>query len=326
MMIRNIPSSEIETADYSLIICALGFESRSIAVASKLQSRCKNKLALGFDHNHEYSYNENKIWFIQHSFSVVSDLNSSNFSAALVSHADIHLTNSTDDNASATPSIAIDISCFDRRRLADLVQWLRSKTTLDFNIDFWYCIGNFHPPSRTAGRNEIAGPVHRRFAGRFVEPGRPLALVAGLGYELGRVVGAAEYLQTSRIVAFIPESPILEYESEVYAANSTMLQDLQPRQVLRYPVADPERTLAMLDSTIRGLEENYNVVLLPGGPKVFAFCSLIACTMHPNAAVWRVSSGGSIRARDILPSSHFVGSRCEANSTKDSEVWESSNG
>jgi hypothetical protein len=126
-------------------------------------------------------------------------------------------------------------------------------------------------------------------------------------------MGAAEYLQASKIVAFIPESPVGEYESEVYAANESMLIELEPRQILRYPVADPERTLAMLDSAIRGLEPHHNVVILPGGPKIFALCSFIACSIHRSAAVWRVSSGGSIKPRDVLPSDHFVGLRWVPN-------------
>lgn len=317
MRVSKIAAEEFEKSEYAVLITALGFEKRSTAVSERISSRCISKFALGFDHNHDCSYNQNDVWFREHGFTILPGLNANDFSGALAQHADALLIRLQDQTKGGESKIAIDVSCFDRRRLADLVQWVRSITLPRLVIDFWYCIAAFQPPSPTVGRNEVAGPVHRKFAGRFTEPGRPLALIAGLGYELGRVMGAAEYLQASRVVAFIPESPVTEYEGEVFAANETMLKDLEPRQVLRYPVADPGRTLAMLDSTIRGLREHYNVVLLPGGPKLFALCSLIACTIHRDAAVWRVSSGGSIKPRDILPSSHFVGMRLWLNELED---------
>jgi hypothetical protein len=313
MRAKKISTEEIEQAEYAMLISALGFESRATAVANRISSRCINKIALGFDHNHDCSYFKNEEWFRQNGFEILPDLSSSDFSAALIQYTDALLILLLDQKKEAEAKIAIDISCFDRRRLADIVQWVCSMKIPGLVVDFWYCIAEFQPPNPTVGRNEIAGPVHRKFAGRFTEPGRPLALVAGLGYELGRVMGAAEYLQASKVVAFVPESPVIEYEGEVLAANETMLNELEPRQVLRYPVADPGRTLAMLDSAIRGLREHYNVVLLPGGPKLFALCSLIACTIHRDAAVWRVSSGGSIKPRDILPSCHFVGMRLRLN-------------
>lgn len=306
METKNLTSEEAAQSEYSVFICALGFEARSTAVARRIAGRYQRGFALGFDKNHECSYAENETWFRTNSFEIIADLSSANFSLLLAQYIDPYIySGSSDDDHDDILRIGIDVSSFDRKRLAELVNWV-SSIRRRIQVDFWYCIAAFHPPSPTAGRNEIAGPVHRKFAGRFVEPGRPLALLAGLGYELGRVMGAAEYLQASRIVAFIPTSPVLEYENEVVSANSAMLQDLEPRQILRYPVANPERTLAMLDSTIRGLEREYNIVLLPGGPKVFALCSLLACTIHRNSAVWRVSSGTSIKPRDVLPSNHFI--------------------
>lgn len=309
MRSSNIDSAALDAIEYSLVISALGFERRATAVAARLTPRYTNGLALGFDHNHSCSYDENEKWFREHSFVIAPQVKAVDFAASLASHTAPILASWIEEDINVSRSIAIDVSCFDRKRLADIVQWVISLPSSSIVVDFWYCIAEFISPSLTLGRNEVAGPVHRRFAGRFIEPGRPLALVAGLGYEIGRVMGAAEYLQASRIVAFVPESPITQYEQEVFIANTTMLQDLERRQILRYPVADPERTVAMLDSTIRGLEENYNVVLLPGGPKLFALCSFIACTLHRDAAVWRVSSGRSIRPRDVSPSKHFVGLR-----------------
>ena len=176
-------------------------------------------------------------------------------------------------------------------------------------VDFWYSVARFSPPRPVAGRNEVAGPVHKSFAGRFADPSRPLALIAGLGYEMGKVVGAAEYLQATRVIAFFPESPIEEFETEVTNANKLLLQDVTRTDFLRYPVADPQRTIAMLDSVVRGLSSDYNIVILPGGPKIFVLACLLAQRIHRNVSVWRVSSGASIRPKDVDASGITVGLR-----------------
>jgi hypothetical protein len=262
--------------------------------------------AFGFDHGRELSHASNKLWFEKNGFSILDDLSTVAFSKIISNELELFF---DERKSSSETSVAIDISCFDRRRLAEIMNWIRSTKRPGITFDFWYCIAAFQPPSPSVGRNEIAGPVHRRFAGRFIEPGRPLALIAGLGYELGKIMGAAEYLQATRIIAFVPDSPLQAYEREVLDANSAMLEDIEHRNVLKYSVNNPERTIAMLDATIRGLVHDYNVVILPSGPKIFAICSFIAHTLHPSTAVWRVSSGNALRARDAFSSNQFVGLR-----------------
>ncbi|MDD5329617.1 MAG: hypothetical protein PHX38_06400 [Sulfuricella sp.] len=307
--LQNISDKELLRDAYDLLIVAHGFETRATAIARAINGRAKVRLALGFNHNKVGAYIENDIWFRENNFTIIPDLSSGAFSTSLQSALQ-ELWSSVDADIANNPiQIAIDISCFDRQRLAEIISSLRSTLpSLRVLIDFWYCIAAFESPVATVGRNEVAGPVHRRFAGRFTDPGRPLAMIAGLGYELGKVMGAAEYLQASRVIAFFPESPIPAYEPEVTKANKLLLDDLDPRDIIKYPVNDQRRTIATLDSIVRGLQD-YNVVLLPGGPKAFSLACMLVQTHHPETSVWRVSSGSSIKARDVKPSNHFVGLR-----------------
>jgi hypothetical protein len=303
----SVTRAELAALEYDIQICALGYEMRATAVAKASNSSMRSRIAFGFNHNQLLSYADNLAWFNSNRFEIKTDLLADEFGKSFSESLDIRLGEL--DNLGRTLRICVDISCLDRRRLAEIVHYFRSSLSCPAQIDFWYCIAEFQSPHMVLGRNEIAGPVHRRFAGRFTEPGRPLALIAGLGYEVGRVMGAAEYLQASKVIALIPESPIVEYEEEVLRANKTMLDELQPRQVVKYSVDDPVRTIALLDATLRGLSLDYNVVMLPSGPKMLVLCSLLAQSMYPTSAVWRISSGGSIAAREVIPSSNFVGLR-----------------
>ncbi|MDB5813820.1 MAG: hypothetical protein JWN23_937 [Rhodocyclales bacterium] len=303
--IHSLANDELATTQYDILLVALGFESRATAVASKASNDIRVRLAIGFDHNQVVAYEKNCTWFHENGFTAVRSLSNSDMGNAVRTALSPILAAAGEDKV---VRILIDISCFDRFRLAELVDTLRQASVSHrLCVHYWYCIAKFDPPRSAAGRNEVAGPIHRRFAGRFTDPGRPLALVAGLGYEIGKVMGAAEYLQASKVIALFPESPIKEYESEVTIANKLLLDDLEKRDVIPYSVSDPRRTVATLDSIVRGLQDNHNVVLLPGGPKIFVLACLTVQSLHREVSVWRVSSGSSISPRDVLPSEHFIG-------------------
>jgi hypothetical protein len=304
----NLPSDPSEGGPYGLFLAAHGFESRATAVPAKVAGRALIRIALGFDHNHVLSYPDNDDWFRSNGFVPRPNLSAAKFSI-VVEQALAEAVNTRSAQSGGEPiNVAVDVSCFDRHRLAIILDQIwRLGAAHPIQVDFWYCIADFQRPSSTLGRNEVAGPIHCRFAGHFADPGRPLALVAGLGYEIGKVVGAAEYLQASRVIALFPESPVPEYEPEVNKANKLLLQDIRSSDIIRYAVSDCRKTVATLDSVVRGLRDTYNVVMLPGGPKIFVLASLITQRMHQQTSVWRVSSGASIAPRNVHSSGHFVG-------------------
>lgn len=308
LRLETLDGVHLSLEPYDMIVVAHGFESRAIAVAGRAKPEIPVRCAFGFNHNQVEAYESNGEWLRTNGFTIVPNLSDKEFSAAVRKVLSATLTKHPDTSASIR--IAIDVSCFDRFRLAEIVESIRVAGTLrEIEVDYWYCIAEFAVPIPAKGRNEFAGPIHPRFAGRFSDPSRPLALIAGLGYEIGKVMGAAEYLQAARVIALFPESPISDYEPMVNDANKLLLDDLDARDVILYPVDDPQRTIATLDAIVRGLQETHNIVLLPGGPKIFVLGCLIVQTLYPEISVWRVSSGSSISSRNVLPSTHFVGLR-----------------
>lgn len=308
LLLKTLDCSRLSEESYDIILVAHGFESRAIAVAGRAKPEIPVRCALGFNHNQVEAFETNGEWLRANGFTIIPNLSDKEFSGAIRDVLFAALKKLPD--IAAPLRIAIDVSCFDRFRLAEIVESIRFAATLrDIEVDYWYCIAKFAAPIPAKGRNEFAGPIHPRFAGRFSDPSRPLALIAGLGYEIGKVMGAAEYVQAARVIALFPESPISAYQPMVHDANKLLLDDLDMRDVIPYPVDDPERTIATLDAVVRGLQETHNIVLLPGGPKIFVLGCLIVQTMYPETSVWRVSSGSSINSRDVLPSANFVGLR-----------------
>ncbi|MDC0994032.1 hypothetical protein OAR16_00325 [bacterium] len=294
--------------NYDLVLVALGYETRSIAIPLKLFKRNKNLIAIGFDYNKRIAYLSNCAWYKSENIECIENISDANYSFIIEDSIKKLLLNQSPE--SPPLRISCDISCLNRFRIASILDiTLPLIQQKKLTLDIWYTLGKYQPPETGFLQNEVAGPVHSRFAGWFKDPGRATALVAGLGYEQGKVMGTTEYIQASKIVVFIPRSPIKQYEPALQTANSGLLYELPDSNKIEYAVEDPLRTLALLDSAIRGLEEEHNVVILPLGPKIFSALALLIQTFHANSSVWRVSSGRLGEPRDVTSSGHIYGLR-----------------
>lgn len=294
-------------SDYDIFVTALGYERRGRYISKNRALTGANCIAIGFGHGIAHSYEENKRFFIDHSFCVIENVARTEFDSLLRIEIQKRLNNFSQDK---NPIIGIDISCFDRYRLASIVATLNEVTKArPATVEFWYALAAFTPPPSDIPPNEVVGPIHGSFAGWFNDPGRPLALVVGLGYEPGKALGAAEYLQATKVVAFFPHSPVGEFSPEVEQSNRLILSQLGPEEVVHYRVDDPETTLARVHSVVTGLCASHNVVLLPLGPKIFSLVSLLERLIQPDISVWRVSEGSRIQPKDVDSSGNVFGLR-----------------
>jgi hypothetical protein len=145
------------------------------------------------------------------------------------------------------------------------------------------------------------GPV-KGFSGLDL-PDRKSALLIGLGYEKGRALGLAEYVEAAETFAFYA-NPALDsaFLGAVLQNNQSLLDSLGPDRVFTYPLADLRATAAKLGSLALGLRsQSYRVILAPQGPKPFTFLCFLLATQHDGFDVWRVSAGTSGKTYDRPP-------------------------
>jgi hypothetical protein len=223
---------------------------------------------------------------------------------------------------SAAITIGIDISCFNRYRLACLVNTIRTvRSAGHLKTIFWYSLATFSPPSGISAPNSHVGPVHSSFAGWFARPELPPVAIVGLGYEQDKALGAVEHIEAASSWAFIPRSPEVEYLKHVKTANATLLETIPVERQIFYNAAFPANCMATLQSLTSGLVEDYNAVLLPFGPKIFALCCLLVAVSDDRLPVWRVSSLENEEPMDRAPSPHVFGLEVDwGNSDKREEA------
>jgi hypothetical protein len=184
--------------------------------------------------------------------------------------------------------LAIDISCMSRRLMASLVSCIyRLAESKVFKLRIAYSIAKFKKPSDHMDNSAI-GSVHSMFNGLTVNPFWPRSGIVGLGYEIGKALGAMEYLQLNAEYLWLPISPDEQYSMAVSKHNSELLSEKARR--IEYDVCDPHSTLLDILSLINDLKKKNSPVLLPFGPKIFFFLCLLTSMEHPEAAIWDVTA------------------------------------
>lgn len=302
LAITEIRESNLLTARQpDLFLCACGYEGRANAIAEQGFERSQNKVVLGFVTQQELEYSRNRAWFVEHGFS-------------LLEVSDGAFRQTIDDVFSAGAyigrdvSIDIDISCLNRYRLAHLIDAIRSLDASSARVTFHYSIARYTPPVNETAPTVSVEPVIAQFAGWTTRPDRPPAAVVGLGYEPSKAIGVVDHLEINNATwAFYPQSPVPEYYDSVRQANQSLLNLIQVDGRCRpYEITEPAQLFQELNSLVDMLKTNFNPVLIPFGPKLFALVTLLVACVHDDVGVWRVSSGSLELPVDRQPSGHTV--------------------
>lgn len=289
---------------YDSLVGAVGYESRCLYVAGNLNSSKSHLFSYGA--NAGASVRENEMRAERMAGMEVAPIGTIDEFRARVGSLAASVRNSH--------NVAIDISSFDRRRLAILLESFAVEygQRPGATLDILYTPAEFSPPSpQLAGRSLEAGPIGDRFQGHLRRTSLPLAAVFGLGYEPQRAIGGFELLEPSRAFAFWPESGDGRFEDSLLAANRLLLSIFATNDVLRYPVLDPSDIYYRLESLVSGLAPEHRVVLVPMGPKIFAACCIVLGLGDgvERPAVWRIGLSGPSLAADARPRGEIVGLR-----------------
>lgn len=271
---------------YDGVICALGYEERASFNLSLLSKTSQHRLAVGFNGNKALHYEENRKRFNEHGFQILEcgDAEYGNVIRAF-------LTQISKKPSEDTCSIAIDVSCLNRVRIANLVEILMTIDS-ELHVDFFYSIAQYSPPKEEDDIPKvIVGAVSAFFAGWSDRPNLDVSCIVGLGYEAGLALGALDMIEADSVLALLPKSSVVEYEAKVVEANEELLQMIGKEACLDYDLRYPHDLFIRLDSMLSSGAGHSQIIIFPFGPKLFALISMLVAAKHPKTAVWRISVG-----------------------------------
>jgi len=295
----------LETRSFDLFLGFLCNESRSVHVLKRSYKKCKHlSMFIAEKLNSESRLPHprwaNKVEKMEVCFEN-EELDSNSLENLIKNKLD-----SMENNESPI-RLLLDISSMPRPIMASLMAAIEDFTsTRQIELVVSYCLAKYTPPPEHNLANKFVGPVHPNFTGFTVDPGHPVAAVVGLGYEKGKALGAVEYLQSSNWWIFVPTSEERKYLKKVQQHNQTIFNVVEHDRTFEYSIHSPLLTLSKLESLVSKLLVGNKTVLLPFGPKIFFFCSLLVSLVHKNCAVWYVSGETPSVKADISTSAYVM--------------------
>lgn len=307
LTVLPIRNDEVLDARYDIAVAACGFESRSRFFFDTSGIRASRNIVTDYGHRHGVAYKENKRWFEAAGFERVNEDDT-----IFVSRLTQALSSSGVNGNFCR--VIVDISSLTRARLASLLMCLWCHDKRDVEIDFVYSLAKYYSPPADVPIDHV-GPVGPLFAGWTDAPELPTSAVFGLGFEPGKVLGAAEYLEAGDVFACIPDGPDPRFKRAVLKSNSALLGELGSDHVVNYSVGNPFDTFVWIEGLCSGLLRHSRPVLIPFGPKIFALnCMLVALVHAPQIMVLRVSGFGS-EDRDVHAAGQVYRTRARIQAT-----------
>lgn len=284
--IGEVSATEVSNTTWHLAVYACGFETRARAFVERNIVHAERSVALLFPDRRVRAFKDNVDAFTNAGceFVDIVDVDTRFWMTQCLDSALLSRT--------VPFKIFVDISSMTRTRIASILEALVSnENELIVEVTFGYWLADFEAPSSAEAPNVAIGPVSAFFAGWREQPELPTALVAGLGYEQDRALGAFEHLEPSFVWLLKPKSAIHAYTEAVARANRQLLEIVPDNRIIEYDVQDPNQTYAILASLVMHLSANSNVLIVPSGPKILVLLALILASSRRDLAVWKVSAG-----------------------------------
>lgn len=292
---RQVPYHEALSKDFDMIIAVSGYESRSSFLVRQFDPGNASKQVIGFS-------DKTEILFRPSNDKVFEELGYRFFLWDGGTALDAFLLfQGLDKIKTGEANILIDYSSMTKTWYASIINHflMENPGIQKVNLYFSYTPSEYARPKK-ARPFKIAEPLG--FRSKRLLPGKPVALIMGLGYEKDRAVFVQKAVSPDTTYLFYSEPAFdRRFVEKVYINNFRLIDNLQKNQVIAYPVRELDKIDYLLTTLCLELRMHHKVIIAPMGPKPFALCSLLLSARYPDIEVWRVSAGPSECVYDRKP-------------------------
>jgi hypothetical protein len=274
--VSDISFSKIQLETYDVAIYCSGYEARCTHLYGQLdQGRSKSNWLVqlpnpdkpdlcirhdGFDRNPELVF-------------LRPDIN--------CEQSILHVLNSA--QKSAVPlRVLVDYSSMPRRLFAIPLLWSLWASGRPIQIDYAYSLGT-HISNYTA--DEIEELVCMPGCEGRQRPNRRSIAIFGFGFEGVSLETAYNMLEVDELRGFVfSPGAFPDYESRAIAANESLINEIPDKVLWKFPLRSVEETYRFLLEFVADSAPQYNISILPAGPKPGVLASLLVCLRNTSAS------------------------------------------
>lgn len=275
--IKHCPG-EVPAFDPDLFIAGSGYESRSTCIPKYLNDPGKKNVVLAFsDHLKEPARAENDRYFREHGYEcfLVKPFGQPDFPSIFKGHDQDHI------------RVLIDITLMTRRWYDSFLNYLHGNDSYQkAEVRISYCPAHFYKPVAYRRRVTLHNFTLNGSQSHHAKQHKKTALIMGLGNDKG--VGQSVYnlVKPDHMLLLYADPAVHKsYVENIFVNNHSIIKQVDIQNLVHYPLRDTEKLYKTFLEMILPLREEYNVVIVPQGPKIFSLLSMVFHLNYPDVTV-----------------------------------------
>lgn len=273
--IKHVDPDHIADYNTDLLITGLGYESRGTFVARKFENHSCRKIALVKKNViKDFSYQENLRYLESQGFEFIP----------LKSKVpDIHGILQTVPGNSA--NLVIDCTNMPPVWYHEIFSWFDRKHVAEGRVRMriTYTMAAYVSKSGSHKVKKIYDFLHEDVK---LPPSRKKALVLGLGQEKQVSDSIFNLIQPDLVYLFYADPPAEKsFVDKVFINNHKLINAVPIRNLIAYPIRNGQTIYHSLINTILPLRNEYSIVLIPHGPKIFSVVSMLVHLGYPDIRI-----------------------------------------
>lgn len=273
--INHVDPSQLADFKADLFITGLGYESRSTTVARRFENNSCKKIALENSNViKEFSYQDNSKYLEQQGFEIIRVESELPDVDAIFQSL-----------SGGTINVAIDCTNMPPIWYYEFFKWFDEKQAGDGSVRMRiaYTMARYvrQPGSRKV--KEIFD-----FLKDEVRPanGKKVALILGLGQEKNVSDSIFKIINPDLLYLYYADPPAEKrFVEKVLVNNHNLINEAPIRNLVAYPIRNAQTIYQSLINIILPLRNEYSIVLIPQGPKIFSVVSMLIHMGYPDIKI-----------------------------------------
>lgn len=273
--IQHIESEKLADFEADIFITTLGYESRCTTVARLLESISCRKIALSrSDHIKEFSFHDNQAYYLEQGYEIIPV-------ETKVPKLDPILAEMSRDKV----NIIVDCTSMSLRWYYEIFRWFNEdQAGLAWaNLRFVYITAGFTDLGTTRKIKKIKDFLKNDVQSKKK---KKKVLILGLGHEEHICEQIYKMVNPDLLYLYYADPSVdKQFVEKVFVNNHALIDATPIRNLIAYPIRNGQSIYQSLIDTILPLRDDYSIVLIPHGPKIFSVVAMLVHLGYPDAMI-----------------------------------------